>query len=302
LMLKNNKPLKIFLMGPVLMIFSSASFALMSLFAKLATMEIPSTEVTFFRLLMGVIVALILVLTRGVKLVTPNLKLLVVRGFFGGISVLLFFLAIEKGTVTNSVVLQNTYPIFAAFISIYILKEKLTLRLIVFMTITFIGIIMLSRPDIGHIRLGDVFALISGIVGGFAITAVRQLRKKNESVWTIFFYFCFFGAVLSLILSISNWKWPDSRQYILIILTGILGLLGQVTMTAAYKYCKTAIGGILSMSTCVFSFIVAVIFLGEKIIFLDLTGIILIIAGNILVVAFEGEKTKQNIEIANENI
>lgn len=291
-----------FLKGPALMIFSSACFAVMSLFAKLATSKIPSTEVTFFRLMMGVIVALVLVLTAGVKLITPNLRILVIRGIFGGIGVLMFFLAIEKGTVTNSVVIQNTYPIFAALISLYLLKEKLTFKIFLFMAITFIGIFTLSRPDIENIRIGDIFALISGVVGGFAITAVRQLRKKGESVWTIFFYFCFFGAVLSLVLSIPSWKWPNSEQYMLIFITGFLGLLGQVSMTAAYKYCKAAVGGILSMSICVFSFILAIIFLKEKFIFLDLAGVVLIIAGNVFVVAFEGEKPKQNVEIANENI
>jgi drug/metabolite transporter (DMT)-like permease len=279
-------------MGPVMMVFSSLSFAVMTLFAKLATEKIPSTEVTFFRLFIGAVVAIIMVSINGNKLITPNFKSLLVRGFMGGIAVILFFLAIQIGTLTNTVVLQNTYPIFAALISMYILKEKLTFKLIMFLAITFLGIIILTRPDISNIKVGDIFAIISGIVGGFAVTAVRQLRKKNESVWTIFFYFCFFGALLSFLLAIPSWKWLNYQQSVLVFLTAILGLFGQVAMTTAYKYCKSAVGGILSMSTVVFAFMAGVVFLNEKFIFLDLAGVILIIAGNIFVVVFEDEKAE----------
>lgn len=290
---RNEKELKIFFMGPLQMILSSACFAFMSYFAKLATEDIPSNEVTFFRLAVGVLVTLALVYRGGVKLRTENLNMLIVRGFFGGVAVLLFFIALEKGSITNSVVLQNTYPIFASLISLYVLKERLNFKLVLFMIITFSGIVILVRPDIGSIRAGDIFALVSGLLGGFAVTAVRQLRMKNESVWTIFFYFCLFGAVISLILAIPSWIWPQPKEYMPLFLTGLLGLLGQVTMTSAYKYCSTAVGGVLSMSTGVFSYIIGVSLLKEHVGMIDLTGVFLIIAGNALVVTFESMKDKR---------
>lgn len=58
-------------------------------------------------------------------------------------------------------------------------------------------------------------------------------------------------------------------------------------MTAAYKYCNTAVGGILSMSTSVFSFILGIIFFHEKTGLLDFSGVFLIIFSNILVIASE---------------
>jgi drug/metabolite transporter (DMT)-like permease len=292
--LENHDTMKVFILGPVLMVFSSLSYAFMTLFAKLATEHISSSEVTFMRLLMGVLVTLVIACTTNVELITKNTRMLVIRGFFGGLAVLLFFLAIEKGTITNSVVLQNTYPIFAAIIAIYALKEKLNTKLVACLAVTFLGILLLTRPNFGNIRIGDVFALASGLLGAFAITAVRTLRKQDESVWTIFFYFCIFGAIISLFLAVPNWKWPSPNEWLLIAATAILGLSGQVTMTAAYKYCTTTIGGILSMSTGVFSFILGVFFLGENFILIDVLAVFLIITGNVLVVADVGKNKGQD--------
>lgn len=273
-----------FLFGPVQMLFSAICFAFMTYFVKLSTRTIPSNEVTFFRFLLGVAVAYLIVkLINRRRLKTENFKILLVRGILGGTGVLLYFLAIQYGTITNSVVLQNTYPLFAAVLSFYILKEKAGIRLVVSLLTAFAGIVILVRPSMSSINLGDVFALVSGIVGGFAITAVRQLRQRNESVWIIFFYFCLFGAILSLALAIPSWKWPGAYEWLLVSATAVLGLAGQVTMTSAYKYCNPFVGGILSMSTCIFSFLIGLLLMGENAGILDITGVTLIIAGNMLV-------------------
>ncbi|ATW24304.1 DMT family transporter [Candidatus Formimonas warabiya] len=299
-MMIKNEEIRFYVMGPIQMIFSSVSFAFMSYFAKLASYDVPSTEVSFFRLALGVFVTLVLVAQGRVKLMTENFKLLFVRGIFGGIAVLLFFLALEKGTMTNSVVLQNTYPIFAALLSLYFLKEKVSLRLAFFLMLTFLGIIVLIRPEIGSIRLGDIFALISGLLGGLAVTAVRELRQKNESVWTIFFYFCVFGALISLLLAIPYWQWPHTRGWALILSTGVLGFIGQVTMTSSYKYCSTAVGGILSMSSSVFSFMIGFLLLGELVRVWDLIGVFLIIVGNVMVVVYDGDSPSQHQEMQKQ--
>lgn len=103
-------------------------------------------------------------------------------------------------------------------------------------------------------------------------------------------YFCIFGAVMSFFIALPSWEWPDFEGWMLIFLTGILGFSGQVTMTSAYKYCTTTIGGILSMSASVFSFILGVFFLGENFIFIDVIAILLIIIGTMMVVSTNGEK------------
>jgi len=269
------------------MLLSAIAFAIMTYLAKLISSEISGAEVAFFRLFFGVMAVLLLACFRFVDITSNKKGLLVARGVFGGAAVLLFFLGIEKGTLTNSTVLNNTHPIFAAIISMIIIKEKLTLKIAACMLTAWIGIIVLIRPDINSIRIADLLSLASGVLGGFAITSVRQLRKNNESSWTIFLYFCIFGMVASLIYSIPIWKWPSLHQYVLLALVGLFGLLGQVMMTSAYKYCKAAVGGVLSMSTSVFTVIIGIFMLNENPNMFDIIGAGLIIAGSVMTVVFE---------------
>jgi len=275
------------ILGPVQMLLSAIAFAIMTYLAKLISSEISGAEVAFFRLFFGVMAVLLLACFRFVDITSNKKGLLVARGVFGGAAVLLFFLGIEKGTLTNSTVLNNTHPIFAAIISMIIIKEKLTLKIAACMLTAWIGIIVLIRPDINSIRIADLLSLASGVLGGFAITSVRQLRKNNESSWTIFLYFCIFGMVASLIYSIPIWKWPSLHQYVLLALVGLFGLLGQVMMTSAYKYCKAAVGGVLSMSTSVFTVIIGIFMLNENPNMFDIIGAGLIIAGSVMTVVFE---------------
>lgn len=284
---------KNFIFGPLQMLVSSLSFAIMVVTAKIATTHIPSAEATFFRFAAGLAVTYLIMHIRNIPIRTANQTLLLTRGLLSGVSVLLFFWAIAHGTISTVTVLQNTYPLFAAVIGIYLLHEKLTLKLISFMSITFLGILLLIRPDLTHLHVSDAVALASGVMGGFAVTTVRTLRQKQESTWTIFFYFCIFGAGIGLVLAIPTWVWPNPTEWFFLSLTALFGFIGQICMTNAYRYCKAAVGGILSMSTSVFSFLIGLLFLNEAVMWMDMAGIALVISGNVLVIAQEPHSIKR---------
>jgi drug/metabolite transporter (DMT)-like permease len=95
--------------GPLQMLASSLLFALMAYFAKLASTQVPAVEVAFIRFAVGTIVVLILAAFRIVDLRTSHKGLLFMRGTFGGVSVLLYFLALSGGSLTNSTILNNSY-------------------------------------------------------------------------------------------------------------------------------------------------------------------------------------------------
>ncbi|WP_036940048.1 DMT family transporter [Pseudobacteroides cellulosolvens] len=275
------------ILGPLQMLVSSILFAVMNYTAKLASEDISGSEVAFFRLLFGVVIVLILSFTGVINISSKNKGLLVARGVFGGTAVLLLFIGIASGSMTNSVVLNNTHPIFAAIVAIVILKEKITFKMAASILISWVGIIILFYPDMDTLQLADMLSLASGILGGFAIASVRQLRKLNESAWTIFFYFCIFGLVASFIFCIPTWKWPNLKQYILLLLTGFFGMLAQVMMTSAYKYCKAAIGGVLSMSTCVFTAFLGILLINEPLTVYELIGAVLIVSSSVFVVVID---------------
>lgn len=268
-----------FIKGPLQMLLSSFCFALMGLFAKLASSRIPGAEVALVRFGFGIGVTLIIAAAGFINLHTTSKGLLIARGIFGGGGILLYFIALAGGSLTNSTVLNNTYPIFATLAAAVALKERIGWGTGFCLILSWIGVGMLIHPDFHHLFWPDLLALVSGVVGGLAIVVIRELRRKNESAWTVFFYLSIFGFLASFVFALPVWVWPEGASAWYLLLTAVLGMAAQVMMTAAYKYCRTAIGGILSMTTMVFTALIGLLFLGEKLNVLEAMGTALIVLG-----------------------
>ena len=266
------------------MVGSSFFFALMAYFAKLASSQIPGVEIAFIRFAVGAVAVLILACFGAVNLRTRNKGLLIMRGTFGGVAVLLYFLALAGGSMTNSTILNNTYPIFATLVAFFTLNEKISLVTGLSLLVSWVGVGFLIHPDLHHLYWPDLVALLSGVLSGVAVVMVRQLRQKNESAWNVFFYLSLFGCIFSLLVAIPVWVWPDFKNWILLLVTGFFALIAQLMMTSAYKYCSTALGGVLSMTTMVFTAILGIFVVGERLTVGETGGAFLIAISSILLV------------------
>ncbi|MFA5880848.1 MAG: EamA family transporter [Eubacteriales bacterium] len=56
--------------------------------------------------------------------------------------------------------------------------------------------------------------------------------------------------------------------------------MGQVVMTAAYKYCTASVGSVLSMSTALFASFIGIAFLGDKLTLIEGAGAFMIMVGS----------------------
>lgn len=281
---------KNFIKGPAQMLFSSVCFAFMAYFAKLSAGYVSGAQIVFYRFAIGMGAMLLLAFAGKISLKANNKALLIWRGVVGSVAVMLYFWALAKGSLTNSAVLNNTHPIFASIIAAIFLGERLGPGMIFSIGVAWAGIAMLIHPDPRSFHWPDIIALASGIFGGVGVTIIRQLRRSNETTWNVFFYLSIFGAAVSLIMALPVWVWPGMKGTVFLFATGIVGLAAQLTLTSAYKYCRTAAGGVLSTTAMVFSSLLGVFVLGERLNALETAGIALITAGCVLVVVMEGKQ------------
>lgn len=284
------------------MIFSSILFAVMGYFAKLASFRIPGPEVALVRFGFGVATGLVLAAFKKINLRTGNRRLLIARGTFGGTAILLYFLALSQGSLTNSTILNNTYPIFSTLIAAFYLHESLSLVTGLSLAVSWIGVGLLIHPDFHRIFVPDLIALVSGVLSGVAVVVVRELRRDNEPAWNVFFYLSIFGTMISLFFAIPVWVWPGTIPALYLLATAVFGLAAQLIMTYSYKYCSASLGGILSMTTMVFASFIGIFALGEKLSAGEFWGALLIISGSIVVVWFTSNSTKENVSIPNSGL
>ena len=111
--------------GLTLLVFSSLIFGVMAYTAKQATRRIDGAQVAFVRFAVGAVLVALQAAVRGTSLRPVRLGPLFLRGFFGGIAVLLYFLSIAALPSGTATLLNYTAPVFTATFAAIFLGEAL---------------------------------------------------------------------------------------------------------------------------------------------------------------------------------
>lgn len=93
-------------------------------------------------------------------------------------------------------VLFYTFPLFATFFSLLLLKETLKMLEIMLMILGMIGIYILINPSSHAYTIGHMFGLLAGCFAGFTVVLIQKLGKTNGPL-IIYFYFCVVGGIIS---------------------------------------------------------------------------------------------------------
>jgi drug/metabolite transporter (DMT)-like permease len=97
----------------------------------------------------------------------------------------------------------------------------------------FLGVLIMCRPQPGHMNLIGVALALAGAVGAAgAMVAIRQISDTEKGP-TIVFYFTLAGTVLGLVGSLFRWVTPDAGTLALLVLAGLIGGVGQLLLTQA---------------------------------------------------------------------
>ena len=194
------------ILGPVMVFLAGICWGVISVFIKgLTSFDYDSFDIMCFRSWASVVLMFIFFLMRDRSLL--KIKLRDIWMFIGtGIFSLTFFsycyfTSIVRSGAAVAVVLLYTSPIFVMLMSAVVFKEKITLKKIVALILTFIGCVLVagligtgSRLSMGALLLGlgagFGYALYS-IFAGFAV-------KKYSSLTVTFYTFLFSGITLPI--------------------------------------------------------------------------------------------------------
>ena len=253
------------LKGYIMVFASTIFFYTMTLFVKAITKggRIPSTEVTFFRFLIGFIIVNIGLMKTGYKIKMVNKKAVLSRGFFTALAILLFFMVIEYSTVTKGNMYNLTYPIFIAIFGPLLLKDEVwAVKNIIGALVAFVGIFLISGLAFGVVSWVDGLGLFMGFIAAAGIVALRKARETDSST-TILFYLMSIGVVMTLVPFGHQFKAPSSREVLLLLGMGTFSYLGQYVLTHGFKYVKALEGSLISSSRIFVAAICGILFLGE---------------------------------------
>src|SRR5262249_39919759 len=163
---------------------------------------------------------------------------------------LMFFGALTQTELGRATLLCYTYVLFSALFSALALQERLRPGALVALLLSIVGVGLITGTRPAGIGRGDTMGLLAGLTGGGAITSIRELRK-TETAYAILVVFCAFGLATSLLMAREPWVLPRGGMLWALGGIAVFGTAGQLLMTAAYRYCSVAAGGLLSLVTVV---------------------------------------------------
>lgn len=270
------------------MLASAFLFATMSALTKAATSAsgkhtlptLPGAELAFFRYVCGLAALFGLAVLRRVDLLGTDRKGLLWRGFYGGIASTLFFLGIQYTSLTNATLLNYSFVIWGPLMAIFALNEPLGRRGALAVSVALVGVLLVTRPEVGHVRPGDSIALLSGILAGAALVQIRRLRR-GESSFAIFFYFNLLGLPISwaTLELMGGFVVPRPSQLPLLLAIGGTSVAAQLLMTYGYRALTAAQGSLVTLTCVIYAAFLACFFFGEPLPPPTLLGGLLILLG-----------------------
>ncbi|GFN36747.1 DMT family transporter [Tepidimicrobium xylanilyticum] len=205
-----------------------------------------------------------------------------------------FFEALKVGAVILTTPIMGTQAMWATLISYIFLKEKMNFPMILGMLISFLGVILLTIGNLGGnimlegwqkaVPLTLLAALCyssSGVIKRYLFT------KKSLDRWTVSFLEVTTGEILlHIIFLIQGNNYYSIIPCITIskfIFAGLFGALAIISITTATSLTQVASATTINSTQTAIAPILAMILLGEKVNLEVGLGIILIMAGVMIV-------------------
>lgn len=254
-----------YMKGMVMIILSAFFFACMNVSVRLAG-EIPSFQKSFFRNLVAVVFAAVILLKDNE---VPKVKKqywgpLVLRCAFGTIGILCNFYAIDHLLVADASILNKLSPFFAIIFSYFILKEKINPIQVTAVLLAFAGCLFVVKPGFQNATfLPALIGVCGGLGAGIAYTMVRVLGTQGVRGPVIVFYFSLFSCLAILPFVVFHYTPMSAGQLGSLLMAGLFAAGGQFTITAAYTYAPAGKISIFDYSQILFATLLGFFLFGE---------------------------------------
>jgi drug/metabolite transporter (DMT)-like permease len=176
------------------------------------------------------------------------------RGFFGSVGMFSGFTALILLPLADATAISYAAPLFTVVLAALILKEQVRVYRWSAVVFGFVGVLIMLTPyfsavaPTGEMRtIGAMFGMLGAICSGFATIETRRLTER-ESTGAIVSYFMLLTSLIGLLTCIVGWfdpslawRLPDARDAFLLVLMGVMGGIGQITLTQSFRHADASL-------------------------------------------------------------
>lgn len=219
---------------------------------KAVSDNIPPGETVFFRAFFAIPVIIVWLMIQhdlrdGLKTSNPLGHFW--RGLIGTSAMGLGFAALGLLPLPEVTAISYAAPVLTVILAAMFLGEKLRVFRLTAVALGLLGVVVILSPRLSVLEqnttstleaLGAMMMLTSAVFIAMAQVLLRKL-VDTEKTPAIVFYFSVSAALLSLLTIPFGWVMPTPQEAALMIVSGLLGGLGQICLTSSYRYAETAV-------------------------------------------------------------
>ncbi|MCX4162836.1 MULTISPECIES: DMT family transporter [Paraburkholderia] len=272
------------------MLAAMLCFAIVDALAKAVTTHYPANEVTFFRMIFGLVPALVLArhATGSRSPWRPHhWRPHIERAIALMATLGLFFAGLRHVPLGEAVALAYTETLFIILLAPLVLKEAWRRRDLLSATFGFAGILLVVRPwgeaaGAPFNLTGPVLILLSALCGALSVIQIKRIDAADDPS-LIVLYSTLIGTVVTGFSLLLAWRTPTLAHLGILVLLGVAAGTGQLLMTMAFRHADVAMLAPCNYTSIVWATLFGYVIWGESIGWLSFAGIALIVGSSIAV-------------------
>ena len=268
--------------GYILMAASCIGFSMMTFFFHIAetTFHFPARYTVFIRgfthtILACLYIASYLNIRETITALTPRQrKLLVFRGFIGAFGVFSMVLSLKYLPMGDAISLFFINPVITLILSNLVLSEPLTALDCIAALVSFVGVVLISRPDgdlvsqlsVTHRLVGSICSIMAAFSAAIAYVTIRSLGTSLHYMLNVL-ALAFATMIISIPLggftppeAIMQNKWGSFY----VILGSLAGFTGQSSLNKGLQYCRVGPGILIRNLDLPLAYLLGMLFLDES--------------------------------------
>lgn len=227
--------------GIAFMLVAVGIFTTMDALIKWLATAYPVLEIVFFRSVFAFIPLMPLIARGGSAAIRTQRPLgQAGRALTGLVATFGYFYCYRTMPLADVFGIAFAAPIFVTALSVPLLGERVGIRRWSAVAVGFLGVLIMVRPDTGIVGVSAWVALFATSLYALAQIFIRDLGKTDSTV-CIVFYATLTMAIASAAAMPLLWVTPTLVDTIILIMIGVLGGLGQLAFTRAFRLAPASV-------------------------------------------------------------
>lgn len=257
----------------------------------------------FLRFGFAAIILFLYIFARGGK-ISVTRKDLISFVFLGGVCYTLqstcYFSSIQYISASMAGIILYSYPIFVYILSVLVDREKVNMKIILSIAVSFFGLILILGTSMGTLNLtGVLFAFAAaGIYSVYIIFGNHTVRNTSPLITSAFVIL--FTALGQFVLGFAskriNFGFEGGVWFSVAGLVLISTLLAILAFFRGLELLGATNTSVLSMMEPVFTAVFSILFLSESLTPFQIIGGAAVLGGAVLIAVVQGRKTHEETD------